>query len=220
MGGRARSSAVLAAVVLILATGCVSSSGRSLGRWASDHALTAEVKMRLAPLRGPSTWIRADTYDSTVYLSGVVDSEATKQRAEKLARGVEGVDEVVLSLLVKHAGGSSASIRTDARREVWTRTAGHPHPLLALLPGLVRIESDGTMRGPMTAFDQAGHRVATIYVVSMRDLSQNGVDNLRGDGLAIDHVDIYPFSSVPDIPEPTYHVVLWHLSRAQARALK
>lgn len=218
MGGRA-SSTVIVAVVLMLATGCVSSSGRSLGRWASDHALTAEVKMRLAPLRGPSTWIRADTYDSTVYLSGVVDSEATKQRAEALARSVEGVDQVVPNLLIKHAG-TSASIKTDGRREVWTRTSGHPHPLLTLLPGLVRIESDGTMRGPMAAFDQAGHRVATIYVVSMRDLAQNGIDNLRAEGLPIDHVDIYPFLSVPDIPEPTYHVVLWHLSRAQARALK
>ena len=215
-------AAWIALAVLCLASGCVSSSGRSFGRWADDHSITTGVKMHLATLRGPSTWIRVDTYDGTVYLSGVVDSSETKRKAEALAREVPGVEQVVPNLMVKRSDGVAASIKTDNGHEVWTRNTRRPHPLLAVLPGLVRIEGDFSRRpaGPFSGFDQAGRRVATIYVVSMRDLAQRGMDDLRAEGLPIDHVDIYPIDSTPDVPEPTYHVVLWHLSRAQARSLR
>jgi hypothetical protein len=212
----------VAAVALFLAAGCVSSSGRSFGRWADDHNITTEVKMQLASLRGPSTWIRADTYDATVYLSGVVDTVETKRKAEALARGVPGVAQVVPNLMVKRAAAVAASINTERRREVWSRDTAHPHPLLVLLPGLVRIEGDSSTRpaGPFSGFNRASRRVATIYIVTMRELAQRGIDDLRAEGLPIDHVDIYPVDSMPDVPEPTYHVVLWHLTRAEARALR
>jgi hypothetical protein len=209
--------AVVIIVMVSMIAGCA--SGRSFERWSDDRGITAKVKLRMAPLRAPGTWIHVDTYNRTVYLSGVIDDPETKLRAEALAWDVPGVEMVVPNLMLKRSPPVAASIRHDGAREVWTRTSVQPHPLLAVLPDVVRIESaaPGRPGAPCWAYDQSGQRVATIYVVTMRELAETGRDGLRADGYTIDHVDIYPVASAPDVPEPTYQVVLWHLTRTHAR---
>jgi hypothetical protein len=215
---RRTGAAIALAMIVAMITGCA--SGRSFERWSDDRGITAKVKMRMMSLRGPGTWIHVDTYDRTVYLSGVIDDPETKLRAEALAWDVPGVEMVVPNLMVKRSPPATAtSIRTDGAHEVWTRTSAQPHPLLAVLPDVVRIEAAASGRpgAPSLAYDESGRRVATIYVVTMRELAETGRDGLRADGYTIDHVDIYPVASAPDVPEPTYHVVLWHLTRTHAR---
>ena len=69
---------------------------------AKDSWLTGKVKAALAADVGLKTWdIDVDSAGTTVTLNGVVDSEATKKRAEEVARKVEGVATVKNNLQVK-----------------------------------------------------------------------------------------------------------------------
>lgn len=103
----------LAALAFTLA-GCASdpnssaraSSGASgeseIKRDSKNALLTGKVKAALAADVGLKTWnIDVDSAGTTVTLNGMVDSEATKQRAESVARGVDGVATVKNNLKVK-----------------------------------------------------------------------------------------------------------------------
>jgi osmotically-inducible protein OsmY len=72
---------------------------------AKDATLTTKVKSALAADVGLSTLkIDVDSAGSTVTLKGTVDSADKKQRAEEVARKVDGVATVRNQLQVK-AGG-------------------------------------------------------------------------------------------------------------------
>lgn len=214
--------ATLVAWALVLAVagaGCGTLTGRSAERWIDDRALTAKVKTRLASASlNTLTRVNVDTYEGVVYLFGVVDSEPTKRRLEEIARTVPEVEQVVTNLTVRGPAGAASPATDPAARRPHTTT----HPLLAHLPGLSRIEGDGIARprGPWLAYDAAGRLVATIYSITMADLAQYGLEGLRPAGGAVDHVSIHPLSAHPDAPRPYYHVVLWHVSPAEAAALR
>ena len=72
-----------------------------------DAALTGKVKTALAAEPAVSALkIDVDTKDKVVTLSGNVDSQAAKDQAVALARGTEGVADVVDNITV--AGGAAA----------------------------------------------------------------------------------------------------------------
>jgi hypothetical protein len=206
---------VLGALLLLalVFSGCRSLTGRPMGRWVDDQAVTAKVKARLAGLSATTlTRINVDTYDGVVYLSGPVDSEQTKLRAEAIARSVDGVDLVVPNLAVRGGNGAASPDTATARAD-----RGVPHPLLRRVKALARIEGDPAVRpqGPYAGYDRRGELVATIYTVPMQELAQYGLPELRPAGRPIDHVSIYAVTSDPDVPEAYYHIVLWHLSRGE-----
>ena len=151
------------------------------------------------------------------------ENEEMKQRAERVARAVDHVEQVVVNLQV-HNGSMLGAASPPTEREVRLAATpgGRAHPLLSRLPGLARIQGDpvGTPQGPFTAYDRGGRVVATIYTISTRELAQHGVDDLRTRGFRIDHVAIYPIAAHPDVPDLQYHVVLWHVSRTEAARLE
>jgi osmotically-inducible protein OsmY len=68
---------------------------QSTGEYIDDAAITAKVKTAI--LKEPElkvTQIGVDTYKGQVQLSGFVDSEAERQKAGEVARGVAGVKAV------------------------------------------------------------------------------------------------------------------------------
>lgn len=84
------------------ATGGASGSDSGIKQSSSNAMLTGKVKAALAADVGLKTWdIDVDSAGTTVTLNGVVDTEATKQRAESVARGVDGVATVKNNLTVK-----------------------------------------------------------------------------------------------------------------------
>jgi hypothetical protein len=211
------------ALLLMLGTGCRSLTGRPLGRWVDDHALTAAVKTRLAAMRASTlTRINVDTYEGTVYLSGIVQDEETKRRAEAIARAVDNVDQVVTNLQVQNGSALGAASPPTERQMGIGPGLGMSHPLQARLRGLSRIQGDPVAhpRGPFVAYDGNGRAVATIYTISGRDLADETFDDLEPQGLRIDHVAIYPIAAYPDVPDLQDHVVLWHVSRGEAARLQ
>jgi osmotically-inducible protein OsmY len=80
-----------------LATGC----GKTVGETIDDTTITTRVKT--AMLNDPAVGglrIDVDTFKGAVTLSGRVKSEAEKQQAISLARGINGVTEVKDALQV------------------------------------------------------------------------------------------------------------------------
>ena len=95
---------VIPAVVLSLGlAACAAMTGRSAGRTIDDATISASVKSKLAADAGAKTLtsVDVDTVNGTVYLSGTVPDAATKERAARLAREVDGAQHVVNNLQTK-----------------------------------------------------------------------------------------------------------------------
>ena len=85
--------AAAVAATLIVTAGC--SMNRSIGAQADDTATTASVKSRLiADPQVSSYEIDVDSTDGVVRLSGLVETEAERAAAERVARATDGVKSV------------------------------------------------------------------------------------------------------------------------------
>jgi len=77
-------------------------SHESVGEYFDSSTITAKVKAVLAgDANIRSIGINVDTYKNIVQLSGFVDNKIQKERAEKLAKNVKGVNRVINSLNIK-----------------------------------------------------------------------------------------------------------------------
>ncbi|MBK5281891.1 MAG: BON domain-containing protein [Nitrospiraceae bacterium] len=90
------------AVSIFLTTGC-KSNPQTTGHYIDDTAITSAVKTHLAtdgPLK-TMTQISVKTVENIVYLTGVAPTMQAKNRAEEIARQVDGVQTVVNSITVQ-----------------------------------------------------------------------------------------------------------------------
>jgi hypothetical protein len=86
------------------------------------------------------------------------------------------------------------------------------------LPGLgtLYVDPKTLPAGPFLAYDHAGKLVSTVYMIPLKDLDgQKAFNDLVAPGGKVDHVSIYYNAGHPGVPEPHYHIVLWHVSKAQ-----
>jgi len=92
----------IAALLIMLLAGCQAMTGKTAGQNVDDATITASVKTQLTKDKASNfTKIDVDTNRGVVSLNGVVDSAQTKARAEQLARGVDGVRNVINNLQVQ-----------------------------------------------------------------------------------------------------------------------
>lgn len=74
--------------------------------------------------------------------------------------------------------------------------------------------------GPFLAYDHNGRLVSTIYMIPLKDIkAEMKFSDLAAPGGDVDHVDLYFNAGHPGVPEPHYHVVLWHVSKAEAASV-
>ena len=86
------------------------------------------------------------------------------------------------------------------------------------LPGLGTLYVNPTTlpAGPFLAYDHQGKLVSTIYMIPLKDMQdQKEFGDLASPGGRVDHVSIYYNAGHPGVPVPHYHIVLWHVSKAQ-----
>jgi osmotically-inducible protein OsmY len=95
-------AATLALIPVTFNTGCAITRGKeTAGAYAKDTEITAKIKADL--YKDPAvkgTEVHVSTLNGVVQLSGFVDSQAARDRAEQLARSVSGVVDVQNSLLL------------------------------------------------------------------------------------------------------------------------
>jgi hyperosmotically inducible protein len=93
---------LVAIVATIALAACTSMTGKTAGENVDDATITSEVKAKLAADRiSTLTKIGVDTDRRTVYLTGTVDNQEMRSRAEEIARGVKHVGAVVNNLTVR-----------------------------------------------------------------------------------------------------------------------
>ncbi len=135
-------------VVLMLAAGCRTMTGQSLGQNVDDTTTTASVKTELTKANLRSlTWVDVDTVRGTVYLHGTARSQAEKDHATQVARAAAGTDKVVNNIQVV----PNATTESSAGRA----TAAAP---VAASPATAGVADMHTMTGDVTAVDHnTGH---------------------------------------------------------------
>jgi osmotically-inducible protein OsmY len=95
-------SMLVLTLLLAVASGCTSMTGKSAGQNVDDASITTQVKSKLAAEKVATlTKVDVDTNKGTVYLTGNVENAAIKSRATEIARSVSGVREVVNNLTVQ-----------------------------------------------------------------------------------------------------------------------
>src|SRR5690349_19746725 len=86
------------------------------------------------------------------------------------------------------------------------------------LPGLgtLYVDPKTLPAGPFLAYDHAGKLVSTIYMIPVKDIDgQKAFADLASPGGKTDHVSLYYNAGHPGVPDPHYHIVLWHVPKAQ-----
>ena len=89
-------------VSIFLTFGC-QPNPQTTGHYIDDTAITTSVKTHLA-MDGPLktlAQISVKTVENTVYLTGVASTLEAKNRAEEIARQVEGVQKVVNDMTIQ-----------------------------------------------------------------------------------------------------------------------
>ncbi len=98
--------ALIVAALPVMFTGCASTSTReSTGEYSDDSTITAKVKA--AYVKDPAVkalQVNVETFKGVVHLSGFVNTQDHKQRAEELAKAVAGVKSVKNDIVVKPGG--------------------------------------------------------------------------------------------------------------------
>jgi hyperosmotically inducible protein len=93
---------LVAAAPIALSTGCaVAQHKETAGAYAKDKEIAARIKADLYKdhdVKG--TEVKVESLNGVVQLSGFVESQTAKQRAEQIARSIPGVVEVHNDLLL------------------------------------------------------------------------------------------------------------------------
>lgn len=219
-------AAVLVLFAVVATSGCGALTGRPMETWAQDRGVTASVKARLAAMdAGTLTRIHVDTYENIVYLTGGVTSSEMKRRAETIARGVSGVEQVVNNLHLAGEGVLAAAgpeVSASPAMEGLKRPAAAPagaHPILRRFPGLARIVLETGTPGwtRYTVYNAGGRRVATVYSVSAGELVRNGAAAELTADEGINHVSIFREGAPGAV---LYDLVLWHVNREEVARLE
>jgi hyperosmotically inducible periplasmic protein len=103
MNTRTTLTATLAALTLVIASGCAVSRGQeSVGAYVDDAAVTTALKGRYVDNREvDASSIKVETLNGTVMLSGFAKSDKEKATAEALAWKVNGVKAVKNEIAVR-----------------------------------------------------------------------------------------------------------------------
>lgn len=82
--------------------------------------------------------------------------------------------------------------------------------------GVLYVDPKTLPAGPFLAYDHKGKLVSTIYMIPVKDITdQKTFDDLSAPGGHVDHVSLYFNAGHPGVAEPHYHIVLWHVSKAE-----
>ena len=84
--------------------------------------------------------------------------------------------------------------------------------------GTLYVDPKTLPEGPFLAYDHKGKLVSTIYMIPLKELDgQKAWSDLAAPGGTVDHVTISYNAGHPGVAEPHYHIVLWHIPKAEEK---
>lgn len=93
-------------------------------------------------------------------------------------------------------------------------------PLPAFLPGMgaLYVQPKTLPEGPFLAYDRDNKLVSTIYMIPLADMDKHkNFDRLQAVDKKVVATQIMYNAGHPGVPEPHYHIVLWHVSPDKAK---
>lgn len=93
-------------------------------------------------------------------------------------------------------------------------------PLPAFLPGMgaLYVQPKTLPEGPFLAYGRDGSLVSTIYMIPLADMDKHkDFDKLQAIGKKVVATQLMYNAGHPGVPEPHYHIVLWHVSPDKAQ---
>ena len=96
-------TAIVAAVVVLSASGCAVTRGQqTTGAYVDDSVITTQIKSRMLEDKNVAgTSISVETLNGTVMLSGFAKSAMERSTAERIARDVNGVKSVKNEITIR-----------------------------------------------------------------------------------------------------------------------
>ncbi|MDX1711543.1 MAG: hypothetical protein R3316_10465 [Rhodovibrionaceae bacterium] len=83
------------------------------------------------------------------------------------------------------------------------------------IPGLgtLYVQPSTLPAGPFLAYDKDGKLVSSIYMVPLESMqNEKRFDDLSVGADSVREVDMYYNAGHPGVPDPHYHIVLWHVA--------
>ena len=113
-------------LTLVIGPALVAGAADSIGTKLDDTAITTKVKAKLTTDSVKNlVKVHVETKDGVVHLAGTVPTDADKAEAERLARGTDGVKEVMNELTVSSPSASASTMRLPSTR---SRTKAQSSP--------------------------------------------------------------------------------------------
>lgn len=81
--------------------------------------------------------------------------------------------------------------------------------------GIIYVKPDTLPLGPYLCFDRNDRLVATVYMVSIKDMDDHKPFEAPAFAGKVDHVSHYFNPGHPGVEMPHYHIVIWHVSKQQ-----
>lgn len=83
--------------------------------------------------------------------------------------------------------------------------------------GIILVKPGTLPTGPWLCFDRKDRLVATVYMLPIKDIDDHKPFAAAGPGfdVPIDHATMYFNPGHPGVNVPHYHIVLWHVTKAQ-----
>ena len=129
-----------------------------------------------------------------------------------------------IALLLAMTGAACAGdMKSDMKAEPPGGDYAKVSSLVALpdfIPGLgtLYVQPATLPAGPFLAYDKNKTLVSSIYMIPIEDMqNQKGFDNLAVGSETVLDVDMYYNAGHPGVPNPHYHVVLWHVDEKTAK---
>lgn len=86
--------------------------------------------------------------------------------------------------------------------------------------GVLYVQPDTMPVGPFLAYDRDGTLLSTVYMLPMAQLQQQrNVTGLSAGTGQVNQVDVTFNPGHPGLPEPHYHVVMWHAPKAKIQQI-
>jgi hypothetical protein len=120
-----------------------------------------------------------------------------------------------------HRGARKRKIHAAVNQRKLAETNGYKrlssftnYPALAPGLGILYVKPDTLPKGPFLSFDRKDRLVATVYMIPLKDIDERNRFDIAGTKGKDDHVTLYFNSGHPGIEMPHYHVVIWHIPKA------
>lgn len=83
--------------------------------------------------------------------------------------------------------------------------------------GIVFVKPDAMPLGPYLCFDRDNRLIATLYMVSIKDIDDHKSFEAPAPAFAgkVDHISHYFNPGHPGMDMPHYHIVIWHVSKEE-----